>query len=97
MTQVPFEDCPSYLYSPVDVPTNSPPTEVLGALSKRGSLRDNRITRFRILEVRRAHSAQEGAQHFYYSAVLMDTNRGRKIALLQPQSVGWYYKIYDVR
>ncbi len=86
MTQVPFEDCPSYLYVTVDVPTNSSPTEVLGALSKRGTLRDIRITRFTILEVRRVHSTQEGAQDVYYSAVLMDTNLGRKIALLQPQS-----------
>ncbi len=95
MTQVPFEDCPSYLYVPVDVPTNSPPTDVLRALSKRGTFRDNRITRFTVLEVRRVHSAQEGAQDIYYSAVLMDTNRGRKILLLRPESNGWYYKMYD--
>jgi hypothetical protein len=97
MTQVPFEDCPSYLYVPVDLPTNSSPTEVLEALSRRGTLRGSRITRFRVLEVRRVHSTQEGAKDVHYSAVLMDTNLGRKIALLQPQTGGWYYKIYDVR
>lgn len=97
MTQVPFEDCPSYLYVPVDVPTNSSPSEVLAALSKRGTLRDNGINRFKVLESRRVHSTQEGAQSIYYSAVLLDTNLGRKVVLLQPQRGGWYYKVYDTR
>src|SRR5438105_1410116 len=97
MTQVPFEDCPSYLYVPVDLPTNSAASEVIAALSKRGTLHDNRISRFKILDARKVHSAQEGARDVYYFAVLLDTNRGRKIALLQPQAGGWYYKIYDVR
>jgi hypothetical protein len=97
MMQVPFEDCPSYLYVPVDLSTNSAPTEVIEALSKRGTLRDNRITRFKVLEIRSVHSSQEGARDCYYSAIVLDTNLGRKIALLQPQSGGWYYKIYDAQ
>ena len=97
MTQVPFEDCPSYLYVPVELATNSAPAEVIEALSKRGTLRDNRITRFKILGIRKVHSSQEGARDSYYSAVVLDTNLGRKIALLQPQSSAWYYKLYDAQ
>ncbi len=97
MTQVPFEDCPSYLFMPVDLPATAAPTEVIDALSKRGTFRDDQITSFKTLEVRRVHSLQKGAESVYYSAVLMDSNLGRKVVLLQPESHGWYYKIYDAK
>jgi hypothetical protein len=97
MTQVPFEDCPSYLFVPVDLPASAAPPEVIDALSKRGTLRDDQITSFKILETRRVHSQQKGAESVYYFAVLMDTNLGRKILLLQPESHGWYYKFYDAK
>jgi PBP1b-binding outer membrane lipoprotein LpoB len=97
MTQVPFEDVPSYLIQPVAVPVTASPTEVIDALSKRGTLHYDQITRFKILEVRKVHSQQKGAESVYYSAVLMDSNLGRKIVLLQPDSHGWYYKIYDAK
>ena len=97
MSQVPFEDCASYLYQPVSLPATASPKEVIAALSKRGTFRDQRITDFTILEVRKVHSLQEGATSVFYSAVLMDSNLGRKIVLLQPESLGWYYKTYDAK
>jgi hypothetical protein len=97
MTQVPFEDCPSYPFVPVDLPATATPAEVIDALSKRGTLRDDQIASFKILETRRVHSKQKGAESDFYSAVLMDTNLGRKILLLQPGSHGWYFKFYDAK
>lgn len=97
MTQVPFEDCASYMFQPVSLPVTASPQQVIAALSKRGTFRYDQITNFTILEVRKVHSQQEGAKSVFYSAVLIDSNLGRKIVLLQPENIGWYYKIYDAK
>ncbi|HLX96148.1 MAG TPA: hypothetical protein VKU37_10435 [Verrucomicrobiae bacterium] len=97
MTQVPFEDVASYLCQPVDLTSNASPEQVVAALSRRGTFQDDRITSFKILEARRVHSRQKGAESVYYSAVLMESNLGRKIVLLQPSNTGWWYKIYDAK
>ena len=97
MTQVPFEFCPSYMYVPVDLPTNAAPTKVIAALAKRGEFGVLRISRFQTLEIRNVRSLQEGAESFHYSAALLDTDLGQMILLLSPETGGWYYKFYDAK
>jgi hypothetical protein len=97
MAEVPYERVPSYMYVPVKLPTTAKPEEIVSALSSRDEFRDSRI---KILEVRQTHTSprsQDGALVQHFTAVLVDTVKGRKILLLKPEQSGWYYKFYDAK
>jgi hypothetical protein len=102
MVEVAHETVASYPFQPIDLPATASPEQLVSALPKRGDIywKEMQITSYKILTVRAAHSGPNDFEH--YTAVLLDTNAGQKIVLLQPMSardkwMGWYYKIYDAR
>jgi hypothetical protein len=95
MTEVPYEDVPSYLYMPIKLPAAASPQRLLSALSNRFEFQGKQL---KILGVRRTHTAprpEDKIPFEYFTAMLLDTDQGRKILLLQPRPGGWYYKFYD--
>ncbi|HSY10392.1 MAG TPA: hypothetical protein VK840_05700 [Candidatus Dormibacteraeota bacterium] len=98
MDKVPYEEVPSYLFMPIQLPETASPEQLISVLTKRGEFHNPKI-----LQTRHVHTTPRPKDQIpveSYTAVLLDTNPGRKIVLLQPQSFkgrwhGWYYKIYD--
>jgi hypothetical protein len=73
----------------VDLPPTASVDDVIAGVFERTSLDRGRVTSYVIVETRRV-SIVGAFQEFH--AVLLDTNLGRQIALLQYQgpSVGWW-------
>jgi hypothetical protein len=93
-------DVPSYPFKPIDLPEAATPDELITALSKRNGLELGHFdfTSYRITQTRLVHDKFEGTM----TAVLLDTNLGEKIVLMQALKYnggwhGWYYKIYDAK
>jgi hypothetical protein len=90
MTRVETEPVPSYLFQPIQLPTNATPDQCIAVLTKRGEVHVQKI-----LETRPAHTAYES-----FTAVRFESDAGQKILLLQPlpkSTNRWYYRIYDVK
>ncbi len=90
-----------YMFAPVQLPATASPKELISALTVRGEFGSRQITStsIKILQIRAVHIGPDSQD---YTAVLLDTNLGQKIVLLQPQSLngkwrGWYYKVYDAK
>jgi hypothetical protein len=95
MAEVPYETVESYMYRPIELPATAKPEQLFSALSKGGDLQGARI-----LEVRPTHTRphpQDKIPVQDFTAVLFGSVHGRKILLLQPQKLGWYHKVYDVK
>jgi len=88
MKRVESESVPSYLFAPIQLPTNATPEQCIAVLTSRGDVHVQKI-----LEVRPAHTSQEN-----FTAVLFDSDAGQKIVLLRPLHTNdWYFKIYDAK
>src|SRR5579863_10212512 len=106
MSDLPHEDV-EYLCSPIRLSEAATPEELISALIKRGVGESGHcdFDTFKILETRVTNMPAEmqGKQPMEnYLAVLLDTNLGRKIVLLQPVRpkgiwAGWWFKIYDAK
>jgi hypothetical protein len=96
MDKLPYERVPSYLFNPIDLPETASPEQCISVLTNRGDLRPRKI-----LEIRKTQTterATDGNPIERFTAVLMDTDAGQKILLLQPMGTNrWYFKIYDAR
>jgi hypothetical protein len=102
MDYVSHESVPSYMFVPVQLPATASPEQLISALIVRGEFGRLNIYSgsIKILQTRAVHTVPPMLES--YTAVLLDTNLGQKIVLLQPQSFdgkwhGWYWKIYDVK
>jgi hypothetical protein len=85
------------LFKPVDLPPSATPAEVLFQVDKlTGLYQGGKLTSYQIIEVRQVQigSNQTGGK---FTAVLLDTNLGKKIVLLQNQGskTGWWSRVYD--
>jgi hypothetical protein len=100
MTELPYEDVPSYLFLSIKLPETATPEQLLSALSNRGYFQQEDITSFSILEKKDTHTVPPtgwGEKPEPYTAVLLKTDAGQKIMLFRSRdSRGWYYKMYDV-
>ena len=90
MRRVETESVPSYLFQPIELPTNATPDQCIAVLTKRGEIHVQTV-----LETRPAHTAYES-----FTAVRFESDAGQKIVLLQPlpkSTNRWYYRIYDIK
>ncbi len=93
---------PSGMFRPILLPATAPPEKVVAAIFDQAAFK-GRVTRYKILKIRRVRIAY-GQPHeappevSNYTAVLIDTNLGRKIVLLQSTQVagGWWHRVYDL-
>jgi hypothetical protein len=93
MAAVPYEEVPSYLYSPIMLPSTATATQLVGSLS-------GQFTQMDIVDVRATQTRPRPGDEIpveKFTAVLLQTEKGRKILLLRPDPKGWYYKFYDAR
>jgi hypothetical protein len=82
----------SYAFRPIDIPTNALPQQVITELSNRGYFQ---ATNIEIVEMRKVQSPEDLPKK-WYTAVLVNSSGGQRIALIRPMgSYGWYYQIYD--
>ena len=102
MDYVSHESVPSYMFVSVQLPANATPQQLISALTVRGEFGRLNIYSgsIKIVETRSVNTAPPMLEA--YTAVLLDTNLGQKIVLLQPENFksgwhGWYWKIYDVK
>jgi len=107
MAELPYQMVKTYMFQPVELPRSASPDSVLRELERRGILSQKGIARYTILQTRAVQTTprdldrQAGMHVEDYTAILLETDRGRKIVLLQPpnrstrQDAGWYYRIYD--
>lgn len=98
MHELPHETVPSYPFKRIELPATATPEELLTALSKRGpgELGHFDFTSYKISQVRSVRPEPDPVSEAY-TAVLLDTNLGRRIVLLRPMKMGWYYRIYDFK
>jgi len=85
------------LFKPVDLPQSASPEEVISQVDKlTGLYQGGKLTSYRIIETRQVQiiSSITGGK---FTAVLLDTNLGKKIVLLQYQGskTGWWSRAYD--
>jgi hypothetical protein len=92
----------SHPFRPINLLAAASPEQVVAALSKSGDMswEVQRITSYKIVEIRAVHSGPHDSQQ--YTAVLLDTNVGQKIVLLRPlhgkgEWSGWYHWTRDVK
>ena len=100
MDRVSNESAPSYLFVPVQLPATATPEQLVSALKVRGEFGQLNIYSgsVKIVETRSIHHALSIPEA--YTAVLLDTNLGRRMVLFEPLSSkskwgGWYWRIYD--
>lgn len=93
---------PSGMFRPILLPATAPPEKVVAAVFDQAPFK-GRVTRHKILKVRRVRIAygqphKAPPERCNYTAVLTDTNLGRKIVLLQSTQVagGWWHREYDL-
>jgi hypothetical protein len=91
---------PSYTFAPIDLPQTATPAELISAIFKRSAWESGLFdfTSYKILQIRSVPAEFPSLPN--YTAVLLDTNLGQKVVLLQPLQEksrwhGWYYKIYE--
>lgn len=89
LQKVEFSSIP---FSPIDLPTNTPPEKLIAALSNRGD-----FTNVTIIEIREVQDIFDTSRGRHHTAVLLNSNTGQKIVLFQWQSVGWEYEIHDAK
>ena len=83
----------------VHLPSSAKPKEVISKLYQSRDMRyGNIITNFQIIEIRPVHISPNFG-NTNYMAVLMDTNLGRKITLLQYEDSvsSWWNKTFDAK
>ncbi len=102
MAEVSKASVPSYMFRAIQLSATASPEQLISALIVRGDFEQKRITgtSVKILQMRSVNTTPPMPQG--YTAVLLDTNLGLKIVLLQPLSSngkphGWYYRIYDAK
>jgi hypothetical protein len=102
MDYVSHETVPSYMFMPIQLPATASPEQLISTLTVRGEFGRLNIYSgsIKILQTRSVHTTPPISEA--YTAVLLDTNLGQKIVLLQPQNFkgkwhGWYWKVYDVK
>ena len=98
---VPKDRLGSSTFTPIDLPVTASPEQLLSALSKRGNFRTRQVESFKIVKIRKMQSGPNNSQ-LYTVVLLLDTNAGTKIVVLQPESFkdgcyGWNWRIYDVK
>ena len=78
----------------VELDATDPIEEVLKQVFAAISFDQGRVTSHRVMETRRVSIGAEAAP---YTAVLLETNLGRKIALLRHEgaAVGWWSRVFD--
>jgi hypothetical protein len=84
---------------PVHLPSSAMPKEVISQLyQSRDTRYGNIITNFQIVEIRPVQ-IRWSFPNTNFTAVLMDTNLGRKITLLQYEdsTTGWWNKTFDAK
>lgn len=82
--------------SPVlELPADAPVEEVVAEFFRKVSYEQGPVTTQTIQQTRSVRIA-DAASNDEYTAVLLDTNLGRKILLLQySPAIGWWSKIFD--
>ena len=81
------------LFKPIHLPSSALPEEVIAQLNKETDLyQGNKVTSYSIIESRPVKLGSP------FTAVLLETNFGKRIILLQFQgsSTGWWSRAYDV-
>lgn len=80
----------------IDLPANAPTNQILEQMFKVIGFNNGRVTSYQIVEMRQVR-IHGGFQDTNFMAVLVETNLGRKVVLLQHQisSVGWWSRTYD--
>ena len=109
MSELPYQMVPSYMFVPIPLPPSASPDSVVHELESTGIFSHKGIGRYTTLQTRSVHTTprdrdlREGMHVEYYTAVLLDTDAGRKIVLLRPlkgrsgHDEGWYYRIYSTK
>ena len=85
------------LYQPVSLPATASPDEVgTKVFQKYISMHGSHVGRHEVLATRPVRIPKAGPSDAY-TAVLVETNLGRKIVLLQHESpgLGWWNRVYD--
>lgn len=85
------------LFKPIDLPSSASPEEVIAQVDQKTGLYQNgKITSYQIVEIRQIQ-IHSSIRNQNYTAVILDTNLGRKITLLQYQgsTAGWWSRVYD--
>jgi len=111
MEELPYHGFNSYGFVPLQLPSMATPDSLIREMERSGrfyrsgiSTFTNRETRSvhtklreRDLQYLRKHDALNGWHPEYFTAVLLDTDAGRKILLLRHLGVdkGWFYRLYD--
>src|ERR1022692_145586 len=95
MDYVSHESVPSYMFVAVQLPATATPEQLIHALTVRGEFGRLNIYSgsIKIVETRTVNT--EPPMKDAYTAILLDTNLGQKIVLLQPENFkrgwgGWY-------
>ena len=81
----------------IDLPATASINQVLEQMFKVIGFDDGRVISYQIVETRpvRIH---DGIQDSSFTAVLVETNLGRKVVLLKPERspLGWWSRTYDI-
>jgi hypothetical protein len=80
----------------IDLPANAPTNQVLEQMFKVIGFNNGHVTSYQIVETRQVRIIG-GFQDTNFMAVLVETNLGRKVVLLQHQTGpgGWWSRTYD--
>lgn len=101
VNKVSHESVPSYIFRPINLPATATPKELIAAIYKRGVVYSPGFA-FATYEIVEVREVQIEPPRRKFTAVLLDTDLGQKIVLLQPLGNetnwhGWYYRTYDAK
>jgi len=82
------------LHPNLDLPPSATVEEVIDRMFQVVSLDHDRVTEFRVLELRGVVIGEQSAQR--YNAARIYTNQGQKIVLFRREQQDWWTRIYDV-
>lgn len=78
----------------IDLPATAPIPQVVEVVLAKNRYDKRQVTAHRIMETREVRIGDRPAERAY-TAVLVETDLGRKVLLLRPGSLGWWSRVYD--
>jgi hypothetical protein len=82
------------MFPDLDLPTTASTQQVLEQVFKKTGFDKGNVRTFQIIETRQVQIPATGFSDAF-TAVLVETDLGRKIVLLKSSSVSWWSRVYD--
>ena len=82
------------MFPDLDLPATAPTQQVLEQVFKKTGFDKGNVRTFQIIETRQVQIPAAGFSDAF-TAVLVETDLGRKIVLLKSSSVSWWSRVYD--